>query len=121
MFDIHKVRLEQNFMAFNTICKKEKIDFFLMIDVVKLIKNTINDKKDFFDERIELKDENSKKLLERIKKNKGHLLLDFGEDAYVVKPETYYMIKEIYKLQKEEDKKAIEIKKRYIVNVNVSK
>lgn len=108
MLSIHDIRLTQNFIAFDAICKREKINFFLMLDVVKLLQSTLMYGEKFFDTRIEIKTEKERILLEYIKKNRGHLLLELndGNDAFSVKDRTYLLLEEIYEIQILEDSKS---------------
>lgn len=113
MFNIHELRLTQNFTAFDTVCKREKIDFFLMLDVVKLLQCSTDFGEYIFDKKIECKRIEDKKLLESVMKKGGKKLLEVGEDAFSVKPETYFLFKEMYDIQKESDKKASEFANNY--------
>lgn len=112
MFNIHDLRITQNFTAYNTISQRENLDFFLIIDVVKLLQSTLNNREDFFERRIEFNRVKDKKILKYLMKNKGYLLVDFAEDAFTVKPKTYFLLKEIYEIQKSEDEKVKKIREK---------
>lgn len=113
MFSIHDLRLTQNFTAFNTICKREKIDFFLMFDVVKLLQISVDKGESIFEKQIPFSRVEDKVFLKSIIKRRGDLLLDFGEEVYSVKNKTYFLFQEMYEIQKESDKKVEEFKREY--------
>lgn len=113
MFNIHDLRATQNFRVFDTICKREKIEFFLMVNVIKLLQSTLNVGEDLFDLRIGFERVNDKILLEYVKNNKGSLLLDIGDSAFAVKSDTYFLLKEIYDMQKKEEANSSEFAKKH--------
>lgn len=119
MFNIHDLRVKQNFIAFNSVCKRENIDFFLMLDVVKLLQSTLDYGENFFDERIEFERVKDKSRLKYLRENRGYLLLEFGENAFAVKDKTYFLLEEVYKIQKMEDIKANEFTRKNNYSVNV--
>lgn len=101
MLNIHEVRTRLNYNAFDQVCKKEKIEFFVMVDLVKLLKETLDYGEEIEGKRIEFSRVKDKHTLERLLVE-AHTLLDVGSEAFCLKPETEKIIEKIYELQKEE-------------------
>lgn len=106
MLNIHELRVTQNFNVIYPICKREKIEFFLMLDVIKLLQSTLDKDEDFFDKRIEFKRVKDKKRLENLIENNGHLLLSFGNAGFCIKDNIYFLLKEIHENQIAEDRRT---------------
>ncbi len=105
MFKIHDVRLKQNYDAFDVVCKKEKIDFFTMINLVKLLQETLDYDEYILGNKIEFSRVKDKLLLERLKVQDGKRLFEICEKSFSIKPEIYNLLERIYEIQKENDKK----------------
>lgn len=113
MRNIHQIKLEQNFQSLYPICRREKIEIFSLIELIKLLQLSMDKGEDLFDKRIEFSRVKDKDLLNIVLKNKRILLLDVGEEAFVVKEEMIFFLEEIVTLQKEEERKQQEYQKNY--------
>lgn len=113
MLKIHDLRVKQNFDAFDVVCKKEKIDFFTINDLVKLLQESLDYGESIFEKRVEFERIKDKELLNRLILENGKYLFDVSDDAFTILPRIYFMLEEIYKIQRENDIKYIEYKNRY--------
>ncbi len=106
MLSIHDVRTNRNYNAFYKVCKEENIDFFMMIDLVKLLKETLDYGESINKKRISYNRVKDMATLKRLR-GEGHELLDAGYEAFTIKYKTLLAIEKIYEIQKEEDRCAV--------------
>lgn len=113
MFKIHDVRLKQNYDAFDIVCKREKINFFTMNNLVKLLQETLDYGEDIFERPIQFSRVKDKHLLDRLILQDGKRLFEMSENSFCITPEIYFTLESIYNIQKENDKKYSEYKAKF--------